>query len=181
MRIEAHLLGVRPVSARIVAPAVWLLAVSMALASAWLLREANALRDLQMDLEDRVSRIQDQRARATREASLPSKEALAAMAKRVDALNAIAEAPGVDPIELLVWLERRMPGDVRLLRLRHRAHGAETLLVAESAGTDGLAKLLHKLEMEPRFSEVLLAKQGTRSIRGKDSIIQFEIRIRHRT
>lgn len=181
MRIQTNLLGARPVPARVVAPAVWLLAASMALASTWILREADELRDLRIDLEDRVSRMQEQKAGATGEAPLPSEAELDAMAMRVNALNAITETRGVDPTELLVWLERRMPDDVQLLRLRHRARGAETLLVAESTGTEGLAKLLRELEMEPRFAEALLAQQGTRSVRGKGSTIQFEIRIRHRT
>jgi hypothetical protein len=182
MRIKGNLLqGARPVPAHFIATAVWLLAAGMATAAAVLLLDAAELREQRPAIENRLSQLQKQRTLAAGEAALPPRAELAAMARRVQALNALAETRGLDTPELLVWLERRLPDEVQLVRLHHRAREGETHLVAEAYAAEPLAKLLRELEQEPRFAEVLLARQGTRSVQGGAGPVQFEIRIRHRT
>jgi hypothetical protein len=182
MRIKGNLLqGARPIPAHFIAPAVWLLAAGMAMVAIVLGLDAAELRAQRPDDEARLSRLVEQKALAAREASLPPKAELDAMARRVQALNTIAGTRGLDTSELLAWLEQRLPDDVQLVRLHHRAREGETHLIAESAATEPLAKLLRELEQEPRFAEVLLARQGTRSVQGRAAAVQFEIRIKHRT
>lgn len=182
MRIKANLLqGAQPIPARVVASAAWLLAAGLAVAAVALLFDAAELRARRPAIEARLAHLQAQKALAAGEAALPARPELEAMARRVQALTALVEARGPDAAELLVWLERRVPDDVRLVRLHHRAREGETHLVAEAASTEPLARLLRELEQEPRFAEVLLARQGTRSVQGRAAATQFEIRIRHRT
>lgn len=182
MRIKGNLLrGARPVPAHFIAPVVWLAAAGMGIAAAVLLLDAAALRAQRPVDEARLSQLQAQKTLAAREASLPPKAELEAMARRVQAVNAIAGTRGLDSSELLIWFERRLPDDVQLVRLHHRAREGETHLVAESAATEALAKLLRELEQEPRFAEVLLARQGTRNVQGRAAAVQFEIRVKHKT
>lgn len=182
MRIKGNLLqGARPIPVHFVAPGVWLLAAGLGVAAIMLGLAAADLRAQRPLDEARLSRLQAQETAAAGEASMPARAELEAMAKRVQALNAIAGTRGVDPSELLVWFEQRLPDDVQLVRLHHKTREGETHLVAESAATEGLAKLLRALEQEPRFAEVLLARQGTRSVQGRAAAVQFEIRIKHKT
>jgi hypothetical protein len=182
MKIKGNLLhGARPIHAHFIAPGVWLLAAGMAIAAIVLMLDAAELRAQRPTIEERLSRLQEQKTLAAREASLPPRPELEAMAKRVQALNAIAGTRGLDPSELLVWFEKRLPDDVQLVRLHHRTREGETHLVAEAPGTDPLAKLLREMEKEPRFAEVLLARQGTRNVQGRAGAVQFEIRIKHQS
>lgn len=182
MRIKADLLQrARPVPARVVASAAWLLAAGMGIAAVALTLDAAELRERRPAIESRLAHLQAQKALAVGEAASPPRPELEAMARRVQALNALAEVRGLDAAELLVWLERLVPDDVQLVRLHHRAREGETHLVAEAFATEPLTKLLRELEQEPRFAEVLLARQGTRSVQGRAAAVQFEIRIRHRT
>lgn len=182
MKIQGNLLGdARPDSALPFALGIWLLAASMGVAAVFLMLDAAVLRDEQPTLESRVLRLQALERHAIREGTLPPQSELEAMARRVHALNALAGVHGLDISEVFVWLEQQLPSDVRLVSLHHRSHEGETRLIAEAPKTEALASLLRKLEKEPRFSEVLLAKQGSRSAQGKVEAVQFEIRIRHKT
>lgn len=182
MRIKSDLLqGARPVPARAVASAAWLLAAGLGIAAVALLLDAAELRERRSATEARLAHLQTQKGLAVGETAPPSRAELEAMARRVLALNAFAEVRGLDAADLLVWLERRLPDDVRLVRLHHRAREGEIHLVAEASAAEPLATFLRALEQEPRFAEVLLARQGTRSVQGRAAAVQFEIRIRHRT
>lgn len=182
MRIRANLLqGARPVPARVVASVAWLLAAGLGLAAGLLLLDTAERHERRFDVEAHLAQLQAQKTQAAGEAALPPRAELEAMARRVQALNALAGVRGPDLAELLVWLERRLPDDVQLVRLHHRAREGETQLVAEAFAAEPLAGFLRELEQAPRFAEVLLARQGTRSAQGKAEAIQFEIRIRHRT
>jgi hypothetical protein len=180
MKIRSNLLqGARPIPARHVAIAAWILAAALAITTATLLADALALRDTRAALEQRLDQLEAHNAQARTAA--PPRAELEAMARRVQALNALTEVRGIDASELLIWLERKLPADVQLARLHHRARDGETRLVAEAWAIEPLAKLLRDLENEPRFAEVLLARQGTRAVHGKAAMVQFEIRIRHKT
>lgn len=182
MKIQGNLLGDAPLrSALTVALGIWLLAASMGVAALFFMLDAAGLRDEQPSLDARLLSLQELERRAIREGTLPPKFELEAMVQRVQALNSLAGVHGLDISELFVWLEQQLPSDVRLVSLHHRSHEGETRLVAEASKAEPLASLLRKLEKEPRFSEVLLAKQGSRSARGKVEAVQFEIRIRHKT
>lgn len=182
MKIQGNLLGdARPRSALPVALGIWLLAACMGVAAVFLMLDATGLRDEQPNLDARLLRLQELERHAIREGTLPPQSELEAMERRVQALNALSGVHGLDISELFVWLEQQLPSDVRLVSLHHRAHEGETRLVAEASKAEPLASLLRKLEKEPRFSEVLLAKQGSRSVQGRVEAIQFEIRIRHKT
>lgn len=182
MKIKGDLLqGARPIPAHFIASGAWLLAAGLAVVAIVLVLDAAELSAQRPDLDARLARLQARRTLAASEAALPPKAELEAMARRVQALNAVAGTRGLDATELLVWLEQRLPDDVRLVRLHHRAREGETHLVAEAWAAEPLAKLLHELEQDPRFAEVLLARQGTRSVQGRAAAIQFEIRIKHKT
>ena len=59
-----------------------------------------------------------------------------------------------------------------------KARDGEALLVAESSNGPSLTAFLQRLEREPAFAEVLLAKQGGRT---EDvNSVRFEIRLRLR-
>lgn len=180
MKIRGNLLNARPLPAQPIAIVAWLLAAIMGAAALLLLVDAEKLREERLDLDARLQWLRDQEKRTDREARLPTRGELEAMRNRVQALNALAGVRGLDTAGLLVWLERHLPGDVRVVSLQHKAREGETYLVAEAAGAEPLTKLLREIEKEPRFAEALLAKQGTRNIRGRPGAIQFEIRIRHK-
>ena len=182
MKIQGNLLGAaRPRSVLPFVLGVWLLVGVMASAAMFLMFDSAGLRDEQPGLESRLSHLQEQEQHALSAGTLPPKIELQAMERRVRALNALSGVHGLDISELFVWLEQQLLNDVRLVSLHHRAQSGETRLVAEASKAEPLASLLRKLEREPRFSEVLLAKQGSRSAQGKVEAIQFEIRIRHKT
>lgn len=182
MRIRTNLLqGARPIPVHVVAATAWLLAAGLGIAAVALLLDTAELRERRSATEARLAHLQTQKTLAVGETAQPPRAELEAMARRVQALNALAEVRGLDAAELLVWLEQRLPDDVRLVRLHHRAREGEIHLVAEASAAEPLATFLRELEQEPRFAEVLLARQGTRSVRGRAAAVQFEIRIRHRT
>jgi hypothetical protein len=78
--------------------------------------------------------------------------------------------------QLFDWLGARLPDNVQLVSLHHRPREGEALLVAEAQSAEALTAFLLALEREPRFAEVLLAKQGAAA--GSASAVQFEIRVR---
>lgn len=180
MKIKGNLLnGARPLPAQPVALVVWLLAAVMGTAASLLFLDAARLREQRADLDARLQWLQAEERRADSGATLPSRPELEAMGTRVQALNALANVRGMDAFGLLSWFEQHLPGNVRLVSLNHKAREGETYLIAEASGSEPLSRLLREIEKEPRFSEALLAKQGTRNVQGRTGAIQYEIRIRH--
>lgn len=172
--------GARPLPARPVAMAVWLFAAALGATALWLYANTTRLEDQRVDLDARLAELQDQRSHMADTAGVPTGPELQAMKARVQALNSLAGAHGLDTPELLLWLERHLPREARVVNLHHKAREGETYLIAEAPSSEPLTQLLRELEKEPRFTEVLLAKQGTRSIQGRTAAIQFEIRIHHK-
>lgn len=181
MKIRGNLLnGARPLPARPVAIAVWLIAATLGATALWLFADATRLDDQRIDLDARVADLQDQRTHVADTAGLPTGPELQAMKARVQALNSLAGVHGLDTPALLLWLEQHLPREARVVTLHHKAREGETYLIAEASSTKPLTQLLRELEKEPRFTEVLLAKQGTRNVQGRTGAIQFEIRIKHK-
>lgn len=180
MKIRGNLLnGVSPLPARPIALAVWLIAATLGTTALWMFAETARLDDQRSDLDARLADLQAQRAEVAGMTDVPSGPELQAMTARVQTLNSLAGVQGLDTPELLLWLEQHMPLDARVVNLHHKARAGETYLIAEAATPEPLTRLLRELQQEPRFAEVLLAKQGTRSMQGRTAAIQFEIRIAH--
>ena len=77
--------------------------------------------------------------------------------------NKVSGIRGWGTPRLLGWLGGQLPDNVYLVSLAHKPREGEALLVAESASAEALTAFLLRLEKEPRFAEVLLAKQGARA------------------
>lgn len=176
MKISADFLDARPRLARPLAGALWGLALAGALGAAWLAAEVIEMRDARPQLEARLARLDAQAASAPR-AELPPPVELAALRERVHALNKLSGLRGWSTTQLLDWLGPRLPENVHLVSLQHRAREGEALLVAESPSAEALTAFLLRLEREARFDEVLLSKQGTANTPGASGV-QFEIRVR---
>ena len=175
MKISADFLDARPRLARPLAATLWSLALAAAFAAAWLAAELVEMRGERPQLEARLARLDAQTAAAPR-ADLPPAVELAALRERVHALNKLSGLRGWSTTQLLDWLGPRLPENVHLVSLQHRAREGEALLVAESPSAEALTAFLLRLEREARFDEVLLSKQGTANAPATG--VQFEIRVR---
>jgi hypothetical protein len=189
MRITAHFANTRPRLGVSLAVLAWGAALALFAAAAWLGAEGMRLRDEQPRLELRRSRAAAQLAGAGT-LELPPAAELAALRERVQALNKVSSLRGWSTPQFLGWLAAQLPEDVYLVSLLHRPREGEALLVAESPSAEALTAFLLRLEREPRFAEVLLAKQGARQLNqsgsgqnggAKSSVVQFEIRVRWKT
>jgi hypothetical protein len=178
MRIAAHFAASRP---RLAAPLA-ALACSAALGAtalaAWLALQGYELRAEEPRLQARLARTAAQLAAAGPRAPLPSAAELESLRSRVQALNKLSGLRGWGTPQLLGWLGTQLPDSVYLVSLYHKPREGEALLVAESPSAEALTNFLLRLEREPRFAEVLLAKQGSRAAGDATAAVQFEIRVR---
>jgi hypothetical protein len=179
MKITASLITSPTRWQRPLAIGLWLAALGLLGSAGYMLQEAATARsDIPAALR-RLSVLEPQLA-AAKNNQLPPAGDLAAMRQRVGALNAISGPRGATSTALLAWLEQHLPGDVALASLQYRARDGEVVLVAESAGAETLTKFLLRLETEPRFTDVMLTRQGARG-QDKAGGVQFEIRLRMRS
>jgi hypothetical protein len=176
MRIYADFSSTRPRLAIPLAVLAWSTAAALLSLAAWLATDGAQLRADQARLELRRERVASQLAEAGTQPVPPAAE-LAALRDRVQALNKLSSLRGWSTPTFLGWLEEQLPDDVYLVGLLHRPREGAALLVAEAPSAEALTAFLLRLEREPRFSEVLLAKQGTRRS-AKGNMAQFEIRVR---
>jgi hypothetical protein len=181
MKITANFSVTRPRLAAPLAVLSWTTALALGAAAAWLVAQGRELRAEQPRLELRRDRAAEQLAAAGAQALPPAAE-LEALRTRVQALNKVSSLRGWSTPQFLAWLSGQLPDDVYLVSLLHRPREGEALLVAESPSAEALTAFLLRLEREPRFAEVLLAKQGPRqggqNGGGKEHAVQFEIRVR---
>jgi hypothetical protein len=175
VKIRADLLGARPRLAVPLAFTLWIFTLVCLAAGIWLGSRVMELREERPKLEARLARVEAQ-AEAAPAAPLPAPKELAALRARVQALNQVSALRGWSTPQLFDWLGARLPENVHLVSLHHRPREGEALLVAESQSAEALTAFLLALEREPRFAEVLLAKQGAAA--GTASAVQFEIRVR---
>ena len=178
MRITASFPSERPRLTGVAVAGSWLAALALALAAAWLLVAAFDMRAERPRLEARLKRVDEQLAAAKPRQDLPAGAELESMRQRVSALNRLSGMRGWATPQLLAWLGEQLPDNVYLVSLNHRPRDGEAQIVAES-----LTAFLLRLEREPRFSEVLLSRQGARGVQVAGgapgaSAIQFEIRLR---
>jgi len=167
----------RPWRWQVVAGTAAALAVVLLLASAWLALDYSDVREQSARAQLRLERLSAQLQRLPR-AALPPASERDTLRARVGVLNAQGAARGWTTAQLLVWLEEKMPADVHLVSIHHKAREGEALLVSESRNAASLTAFLQKLEREPAFAEVLLAKQANR---GTDAdAMRFEIRLKLR-
>lgn len=156
---------------------LWLVAFAFGGLAAWFAFGVVTIKSEQPRLEARLARLNEQLALAAPREPLPSLNELDALRARVKTVNSISKLRGWSAPQLLAWFERNIADDVYLVSLHHKAREGEALLVAESPSAEALTALLLRLEREPRFAEVLLTKQGTRSTETA-KVVQFEIRVR---
>jgi len=183
MRITASFPSARPRLTGFTVAGSWLAALALALAAAWLLLAAFDMRAERPRLEARLKRVDEQLAAAKPRHDLPAGAELESMRQRVSALNRLSGMRGWATPQLLAWLGEQLPDNVYLVSLNHRPREGEAQLVAESHSAESLTAFLLRLEREPRFSEVLLSRQGARGVQAAGgapgpSAIQFEIRLR---
>ncbi len=183
MRITASFPAARPGLTWLAVVAPWLSAGSFAFAAAWLLVSALEMRTERPRLESRLARVEAQLAAAKPHRALPAAAELESMRRRVSSLNKLSGMHGWATPQLLAWLGEQLPDNVYLVSLHHRPREGEAQLVAESQSAEALTGFLLRLEREPRFSEVLLSRQGARGAQGAGlaqggGAIQFEIRLR---
>lgn len=182
MKIQGNLFrGQRPNNTLLGVLGVWLLAASMVALAVFFIRDTQALRKQEPDIDARLWNLQEEETRAAKLGKLPSQSELAAMERRVHTLNAVTGIHGLDISELFILLEEQLPTDVWLISIHHKTREGETMLVAESASAESLTSFMRKLELEPRLSQVLLVRRGSRSNKGKTEAVQFEIRASHKS
>jgi hypothetical protein len=162
---------------RVVAGIAAAIASIMVIAAIALASGMQEIVDQQTLLGRRLDRVSRQLADQPR-VQLPASADREALRSRVAMLNAQGAAKGWSTAQLLVWLEEQMPVDVRLVSIHHKSREGEALLVAESANATSLTAFLQRLEHEPAFAEVLLAKQGGRT--AETDAVRFEIRLKLR-
>jgi hypothetical protein len=157
----------------------WGLAVGCMGLAAWFAVDAMATREGLPILTRRLSNLEREHRllSAGTSRSLPAAADLRAMRSRVSRLNTVSIVRGWSSAEVLSWLESHMSADVRLVSFHHKAREAEVLLVAEADNAAVLTAFLSGLEREPRFAEVLLSKQASRTQQNGQSV-QFEIKVR---
>jgi len=177
MKITARFDSVRSRLALALAATAWTAALGLAVAAAWLALDALALRVERPRLEARLERVEAQLAAAGPREELPPAADMESLRRRVQALNKLSGMRGWGTPQLLGWLGRQLPDNVYLVSLAHKPREGEALLVAESTSAEALTAFLLRLEQEPGFAEVLLAKQGARAAPGAPTV-QFEIRLR---
>ena len=183
MRITASFPSERPRLTGVAVAGSWLAALALALAAAWLLVAAFDMRAERPRLDARLTRVDEQLAAAKPRQDLPAGAELESMRQRVSALNRLSGMRGWATPQLLAWLGEQLPDNVYLVSLNHRPRDGEAQIVAESHSAESLTAFLLRLEREPRFSEVLLSRQGARGVQVAGgapgaSAIQFEIRLR---
>jgi hypothetical protein len=181
MKITASFVPARQGLALGLAAALWGCALTLALSAAWLAAAAIEMRGEQPRLEARLAGVEEQLAAAAPRRPLPAAADVDALYRRVQTLNKLSGIRGWGTPRLLGWLARQLPDNVYLVSLAHKPREGEALLVAESPSAEALTAFLLRLEKEPGFAEVLLAKQGTRGAPGAGAAVQFEIRIRWKT
>jgi hypothetical protein len=157
----------------------WSTAVVLGSLGATLLADMLASRAEAPQLAGRVAALQSQE-RAVSKPRLPAADQLADMRARVRFLNSVSGVRGWNTSQFLAWLEERLPENVQLLSLHHKARGGEVLLIAESASAAHLTELLQRLEREPAFAEVLLSKQSAQASETAE-LVRFEIKLRIRS
>lgn len=182
MRIQGNLFrGQRPNNTLPIVLGVWLLAASIGALTIFFIRDTQALRKQEPAMDARLWSLQEQITQASTFGNRPTPQDLAAMEGRVHALNTVTGIHGLSISELFILLEEQLPKDVWLMSMHHKAREGETMLVAEAADPESLTRFMHKLELDPRFSQVLLVRRGSRSNKGKLEAVQFEIRVRHKS
>ena len=179
MRIQVDLIVARPRAALPLAISAWVLCLALVATAVVLILDATEMRAETPRLEERLSRLREQIDGIALRESVPPAVELEAMRRRVSALNAFSGIRGWSTPQLLAWFEQRIPDNVSLVSLHHKPRDGEVLLVAESPSVEALTALLLRMEKEPRFSEVLLSKQGSRSGAGAPAL-QFEVRARQK-
>jgi hypothetical protein len=167
-----------PSRTRLVLIGVWGLATGLAALGGWLTADTLATRDELPVLARRLSNLEREHRAAAGSAQLSQTSAeLQAMRSRVSRLNTVSIVRGWSSAEVLSWLEAHMSDEVRLVSFHHKAREAEVLLVAEADNAAVLTAFLSRLEKEPKFAEVLLSKQASRTQEAGQSV-QFEIKVR---
>ena len=179
MRLTANLLSAPSRLATPLAASLWLTSAGLVTLAVVLAVDVAGMRAEQPRLEERLVRLDAQVQAATPAAGIPPDTELETLRRRVSALNGLAGVRGWSTVQLLAWLEPRLPDNVQIASLHHKPRDGEVLLVAESGSAEALTAFLLKLEKEPQFSEVLLSKQGARSAPGATGL-QFEVRVRQK-
>lgn len=177
MKITANFCNTRPRLALPLVAILWAMSLMFVVFAGWLTASIVEIRAEQPRLEARLARLNEQVAAIAPHAPLPPLSDLESLRQRVSALNKLSGMRGWSTLELLGWLEGKLPENVYLVSLHHKPREGEALLVAESASAEALTGFLLRLEKELRTAEVLLSKQGTRSAPGI-AAVQFEIRVR---
>lgn len=145
----------------------------------WLAVDATAKYRGKALLNDRLTEIESRMRERELIEALPPPAEWAALKQRVAALNSLTDARGWPAVTLLGRLETWLPAQALLVSLRHRVKDGEAVLVAEAENAEILTEFLLKLEKEPHFSEVLLSRQDTPSLRA-GKLLQFELRLKER-
>ena len=167
-----------PRHTRLVLLTVWSLAAGCAALAGWFAVDAMTTRDELPILTRRLSNLErEHRAATGTSQAMPAPADLQAMRSRVSRLNTVSIVRGWSSAEVLSWLESHMSAEVRLVSFHHKAREAEVLLVAEAENAAVLTAFLSRLEREPKFAEVLLSKQASRTQETGQSV-QFEIKVR---
>ncbi len=177
MRIPTNF--VRPVQ-RVVAPvaaAMWVVAIIFLAGTAWLVGDAAGLRGDLPQLRTRLERVEAQKPVAA--APLPPTQQLAEMREWVARINAAAQTRGVPTLALLADLEKQLPPDAWLTKIRHRAAEGDVQLVAVAWRADPLSEFLLRLERDPLFEEVMLLREVQAG--GAKAGVQYEIRLKVRS
>lgn len=158
---------------------IWFFALLFVIIASVAVYDGSNKRREMANLEERLKELTQKAAIASTPAAIPPKTELFKVREHVQALNTLSQLRGWSTPTLLMWLEAHLPDKVHLVNMHHHVKEGEILLIAEASNAQDLIAFLLKLEEEPRFSQVLLSKQGARNESGKNTV-QFEIHVKER-
>lgn len=177
MKLETNF--VRPVSAGVpvIGLLLWSTSVLAIIVTMWLLKTVDGLQLENQELRVRLDQlVQRQEAKDSLPKKHPSKQLMADLHNRVNAVNSLPGSQAQNISSHLARFERLLPKDAYFLRLHHEQKRRQVTLIAESPSINSLTEFLRKLESDPAIKDVLLQKQ--RQLSDDDySRLQFEILI----
>jgi hypothetical protein len=146
----------------------------------WTVRLVAITYDLRSEthvLQQRLPKLDERLAAQPAPSDLPSSQELAALRRRVAAVNAQIAGYGMSVSALLIKLESMLPDQAIILSLQQRRREGEIQMQVEAPNTEPLTLFLSRLEKDPQFAEVQLVRQ----VQARDRPgIQFELRLKER-
>lgn len=169
---------VEPVRARPMplAIVIWMIAAGLFALAGWAFNEARAERDTADRFREHVTRLGSELSEiGSSDISVPSEEAFAALAVKVERLNRLTGSRHVALPVLLEAMEGALPPEVWVSQMTYSVEtGAFTVSLLGEVETD-LPLALRRIEAIGELTEVILERQ-VRVQTGTRNLLQYDIR-----